>query len=225
MVELLVVIVIIAVLAAVAFGIAAKLKKRGDSAKSVQNMRQIGPLMMGYAMENSSRLPPPRADVPDGNGGFTQLHWHQALLAQVYSETDPEEFWKDDWWESNKPFLRNPLASATTKPYAFAAWNPGFAMNREIAWNLGKDSGNWSAGKNGPQSYGIPLSSVPDQARTPIVVPRGDWHYTSADLKSKDINGFLVDGKIGVLFVDGHIETMKPQEYITRNLGNVPPKK
>lgn len=220
LVELLVVIVIVATLAAVSFTLGPKMMKRGDAAKSLQNMRQIGSLVMTYAVDNSNRLPAPRADVSNGNGGFTQLHWHETLLALAYPDTEPAKLLDTQWWLTNKPFLRNPLCTEKTKPWPWASWNPGYAMNLQIAEQLGQSSGDWSAGKGGPQAYGTPVSSISDTARTPLIAPRGDWHYTytPSQVKDKDLQEFLVDGKMPILFVDGHVETMRLEEYVDRNL-------
>ncbi len=224
LIEILVVFLIIASLAAVAFTLGPKMKRRGDAAKSLQNMRQIGSLLASYAVDNSSRLPAARADVPDGKGGYNQLHWHETLMAQIYPTVDTAKFMDTAWWEANKPFLRNPLCTEKTKPNAWAGWNPGYAMNLQITENLGKSSGDWTAGKGGPQTYGVPLASIPDPGRTPIVAPRGDWHYTYKpdQLKEEGLKDFLVDDKMPILFVDGHVETMALSEYDTRKLYDMP---
>lgn len=224
-VELLVVIVIIVVLASLTFTMVTKMKKQGDGAKSVQNMRQIGALLVSYSVDNSSRLPAPRSDVSNGKGGFSQLHWFEAIMPQIYPDLDITKM-TNEWWISNKPLIRNPLCNATTKPYAWANWNPGYAMNRQIAENLGKSSGDWGAGKNGGQTYQIPLNMIPDPSRTPIIAPRGDWHFTydTNEIKEAGLKPFLINGKMPILFVDGHVETIPLKDYTTRRLSNVPTK-
>lgn len=218
LVELLVVFVIIATLAALAFTMGPKMKRRADAAKSVQNMRQIGALMATYAADNSSRLPPPRSESPE-------LHWHQTLLFLLYPDMDQKKVYDPAWWEKNNPIVHNPLMTAKSKPNAYQPWFPGYAFNREIISNLGMDNGDWNPGKNGPQTQGIALILIPDPGRTPIVVPRHDWHYVSADLVNPNMAPLLVEGMLPVLFIDGHVETMRPQEYISRKLGNVPARK
>ena len=227
LVELLVVIAIIGTLAALAFTMGPKMLKRGAAAKSVQNIRQIGTLIMGYGVDHNGRLPPMRGEVVDASGKNVETHWHQALLLAAYPDVALEKM-DNKWYESIKPFMRNPMCSATSKPAAFANWNPGYAMNRQIAVNLDLNiSDNWSPGKFGPQTTEVPIALIPDLSLTPIVVPRGDWHYVPSDLQTKDFKGFLVEGKFPVLFLDGHIESMTPNDYTMarpkgRDLGNVP---
>lgn len=227
LVELLVVIAIIGTLAALAFTMGPKMLRRGAAAKSVQNVRQIGALIMTYGTDHSGRLPPMRGEVVDASGQKVETHWHQAMLLAAYPDV-PLDKMDEKWYESVKPFMRNPLCTATSKPYAFAKWNPGYAMNRQIASNLKLNvSDDWSTGQSGPQTTEIPLSAIPDPSLAPIVVPWGNWHYVASDLQTNDFKGFLVEGKFPVLFLDGHVESMTPNDYTLgrpkgRDLGNVP---
>lgn len=231
LIELLVVIVIIGALAALAVTMTTKINKRGEAAKSVMNMRQIGSTMGLYMAENSNNLPVGRVDVQDSNGSWKAgYHWHQALLAQIYPDVDPEKFGDEKWWDANKPFLKNPLANAKSKPCPFKPWWPGYAINLQISGNLFPGRYDWTPGAGGPQARKINLSMIPEPGRTPLVVPRGDWWYSANELLEPGIQGFLVDGKLPILFVDGHVETMTPKEYVLprpkgRDLGNVPPRK
>ena len=229
LVELLVVIAIIGTLAAMAFTMGPKMLKRGGAAKSAQNMRQIGSLMLGYMGDHAGTLPPPRPDVinPDGSAVRGDVHWHQALLVMAYPDV-PVEKMDLTWYERTKPFMRNPLCTKNSKPWAYANWNPGYAINLQIAENLKLNKSNsWDPGQNGPPNTGVPLLAIPDPSRTPMVIPWGNWLYSAGDLQSKDMLGFLTEGKLPVLFVDGHLETMTPNDYTLprprgRDLGNVP---
>ncbi|MEX1116639.1 MAG: hypothetical protein WEB53_15445 [Akkermansiaceae bacterium] len=214
-------------LAAFIFVMLPKMKRKADAATSVANLRQIGALVAMRAVDNNNQLPAPRADVPDGRGGFTQLHWHETFMSDLYPTTELKEFKAIQWWETNKPFLRNPLLRRDAKPFGWDWWNPGYAMNISISHNLGKSSGDWSAGKGGPQAYGIPLGSIPEPARTPLIAPRGNWWFTfsEAELKEPALLELLVDGKLPIMFVDGHVETMTPKEFTTRRLREMPRKK
>jgi len=227
LVEILVVIVILISLAAFVFVMLPKAKRRAEAAKSVANLRQIGTLVALHTVENNNRLPAPRADVPDGKGGFSQLHWHETFMSDLYPETELKEFRAVKWWETNKPFLRNPLLRRDAKPFGWDWWNPGYAMNIQISHNLGRSSGDWGAGQGGPQAYGIPLGSIPEPAMTPLIAPRGNWWFTftPSELKEPALQELLVDGKLPILFVDGHVETMTTGEYTSRRLSEMPRKR
>lgn len=231
LVELLVVIVIIASLAAIGMTMTMKMKQRGDSAKSVMNMRQIGSAMGVYMSENNNNLPAPREDVETSSGRVVEgLHWHQTLLVLTFADMNPDMLGNQQWWTDNKPFVKNPLANEQSKPQPFRPWWPGYGMNMQIINNLGLGGGQWTPGGGGPQTKRVNVSMIPEPARTPLVSPRGDWHYTANDLLEPGIQGFLIDGKLPILFVDGHVETMTPNEYVLprprgRDLGNMPPRR
>jgi len=122
LVELLVAIAIIAVLASVAFTLGPKMKKRGEAAKSVQNMRQIGAMTGVYSADNSLKIPALKAaSTPAGTAD--EVLWHEALLFLTYPDVDRTKIkWDIAWWDANKPFLRNPVMTATSKPRAFRPW-------------------------------------------------------------------------------------------------------
>lgn len=225
MVELLVVIVIIAVLAAISITVSSKMKARGESMKVIANMRQVGSLLMGFAVDNSSKLPAPKGTVVDASGNATEgLYWHQAIVSQMYADLDPARLKDNKWWEQTNPILHNPKCTKLSKPYPVAHWNQGYAMNWRIAKNLGKDSGDWTPGSGGAAEYGVPLGSVSDVARIPIIAPRANFHYSGSDLSEPGMKDFLIDGKVPILFVDGHVETIFPKDYMARKLDDLPRK-
>lgn len=228
LVELLVVIVIIGALAALAMTMTGKMKIRGDAAKSVMNMRQIGSTMGIYMADNLNNLPTPRNEIKNSDGSTSHVHWHQAMMALTYPDVDASKFSDEKWWTTNKPFVWNPLMTPNSKPNPFRPWFPGYAINMQINYNL-TGSFDWNADGGGPQTKRISLSMIPDPAKTPLVAPRYDWHYTANDMLDKAIVPFLVDGKLPILFVDGHVENMTPNEYALprpkgRDYGNVPKK-
>jgi prepilin-type N-terminal cleavage/methylation domain-containing protein/prepilin-type processing-associated H-X9-DG protein len=221
LVELLVVVVIIAALAALGFTMGPKMMKRGHAAKSVQNMRQIGSVMGMYMVDSSNRLPPAKQVIKNPSGGTSDVHWHQVLLAQIYTDVDTAKFGERAWWESTQPFLKNPLMTSSTKPLAFAPWFPGYSYNMGINYKV-TGSYDWAAAEGAPQTIGIPVSKIPDPSRTPLVGTRANWHYSGKELTTAEVKPFLVDGKLPILFVDGHVETMTQQEYLTRKLEDMP---
>jgi prepilin-type N-terminal cleavage/methylation domain-containing protein/prepilin-type processing-associated H-X9-DG protein len=211
LVELLVVITIIAVLAGISFVTAQKMKRRADSVKSVQNMRQIGSLVGVYASDNSMKLPPMQKIMENAGN----IMWFHQLMFQAYpNEEDHQKLtWDKKWWEANKPFMRNPAMTEKSRP-PFAAWFPGYAVNERINVNLR----GWDDG------FSAPIASISEPARTPYAIPWWNWRYSPANLESPDLNQFLNDEKLAVLFVDGHVEAIKPSDYSERKLNEMPRK-
>jgi prepilin-type N-terminal cleavage/methylation domain-containing protein/prepilin-type processing-associated H-X9-DG protein len=225
LVELLVVIVIIATLAAISMTVIPKIKRSANEAKSVQNIRQIGSMIAVYSAENSSCLPALKAIAFEAGGVKRETDWYIALLALTYPDVELPAFSTTNWWETAEPVMRNPLLEKGR----FKPWFSGYAMNYSLAVNATSGKTGAFGSGDGPDSQPIPLSRISDPARTPIVSTTRNWFYRAADLTalatpSSLDKSLLIDGKVPVLFVDGHVETMAPPEYITRNLGSMPTK-
>ena len=224
--ELLVVIVIIAALSSLVFMMGSRALKKADGVRSISNMRQIGTMLGAYASDNSNRLPAPRADIPLPNGSFQQLHWFETLVQLTDSSLEPKDWQSIEWWRNTEPILRNPIIDGTPGPAKDNWWNPGYAFNRQMIVNIAPEgmSRSWAPGENGPQSYAIPLAKIRDPSRTPIIAPRKQWHFTfkPSELKDPNLEPFKIDGKLNVLFVDGHVEAIRPDEYTQRKLHEMP---
>lgn len=103
----------------------------------------------------------------------------------------------------------------TLKPNPFRPYWCGCAMSRQDSINAGHDPS---------LSYSHPLSAISEPSRTPLVAPRNDNSYNLADLENSAIQPFLMEGKLLILFVDAHIESMKPRDYELRRLDLMPRK-
>ncbi len=224
LVELLVVITIIAALAAVAFTVGPRMKRRADAAKSIQNIQQISGLMSVFSAENNSCLPAIKAITTDSNGNKKETDWYIGLLALAYPDVDMPKFSSTEWWVETKPMMRNPLLAKDR----FKPWYNGYALNSSLSLNVfpGSAAGGFGTG-NGNDSKLVPLSRIPDPALTPLVSTNRNWFYNGSALTALTTSssldkGLLIDGKVPVLFVDGHVENMAPTEYVARNLGSMP---
>ncbi len=227
LVELLVVIAIIAVLAAVAFSLGPKMLRKAKATEAMQNLRQIGPVLSTYASEHNNKLPPIRAEVkfPDGSTG--EQYWHEACLALMYPNTALSEFKSQVWWDNNKTIFRNPLLKKNSKPRGFSPTSPGFGMNEMIAENIAISTTGSAPGHLQNIAVSVPLAAIPDPGRTPIVAPSDTYYYRYDDAQiSQFQRGTLkelsTDGKVPILFLDGHAEAMTPKEYRARNLSKIP---
>jgi prepilin-type N-terminal cleavage/methylation domain-containing protein/prepilin-type processing-associated H-X9-DG protein len=212
LVELLVVIVIIAALAAITFSLAARMKKKGEAAKSIRNLRQIGTMTGVYAADNSMKIPALKG-ASNPPGSVDEVLWHEALLFMAYPDVDRAKIkWSTPWWKSNKPFLMNPLMTDTSRPKAFSPWFNGYAYNYQITARLGAYD----------EGVSPSMASFSEPTRTPFVVPYWNTRYATKDIAGNDMKSFLVDNRMSVLFVDGHVENMKPDEYLSRKLDDMP---
>lgn len=221
LVELLVVICIIAVLAAMAFTILPKTMRKARGSEAMQNMRQIGPLLMTYAGDHQMKLPPAKGEVTLSDGSKPILQWNITCLTLLFPDTDVAKFNDPNWWKANKTIMKNPLFKTST------ALNPGFAFNIMLPGNIAKAKGETPPAD--AEVVEIPLAAIPDPTRTPLIAPCNTYTYTFntpasvTQFKSGALKDLAVEEKIPVLFADGHTETMTPAEYVNvRKLHELP---
>ncbi|WP_348215005.1 type II secretion system protein [Luteolibacter sp.] len=222
LVELLVVIVIIASLAALALTIGPRMLARGKATVSMENMRQISPLLTMYATDHSMKLPPILGPETKPDGTVQNVQWNEVCLALLYPTTDPADFKNKAWWDKNKAILRNPLLE---EGKGWAPLNPGYAMNEMIAENIA--AANPDIGAPGDTlAMSVPMSMITDPSHTPLIAPFNDYHYRFDDGQISSFSGplkvLLSEGKFPILFVDGHIDVMTPTEYKDRQLAKMP---
>jgi prepilin-type processing-associated H-X9-DG protein len=214
--ELVISITIVVTLAAIIFAVARKMKESAISAKSVQNMRQIGSILGVYAADHSLKLPPAQVKTNKGN-----ILWFHELMSLIYPDQIDQDrmLYDKKWWEKNQPFFHNPVMTASSIR-AFQPWFPGYSLNNQITNRV--FTANNSADYANNESTPVPMVRISDPARTPYAVPFWNWKYTPANVSSPEMKEYLVSGKIPVLFVDGHVETVTPGEYLSRKLDDMP---
>jgi prepilin-type N-terminal cleavage/methylation domain-containing protein len=220
LVELLIVIVIIATLASLSFTVLPRVMRRAKGAESLAHLHQFAPLMATYAADHSMTLPAAENNSVTIDGVAETLTWSEVCMNLLYPTAKLTNLKDQNWWKQSKPFLINPLFK-TWKPEASGyAWNDMIAVNTEAA--------RGSERSNKPQEISVPLVSISDPGRTPMIVPAATGRYRLDDLQT--VTGYtkgtakelLVDGKFSVLYVDGHLESMTPKEYFTRELFSFP---
>jgi prepilin-type N-terminal cleavage/methylation domain-containing protein/prepilin-type processing-associated H-X9-DG protein len=192
LVELLVVIVIIAALAALSFAVGPRMMLKARANAATQNLRQLGPLISTYASDHEMKLPPAKASATQPDGTIAEVQWNEICLALLYPDTPP-----------------------------------GYAINEMIPENLALASTGMVPAHNELLGVSVPLAAIADPGRTPLIAPCDNFffRYDEAQLsefRSGTFKELLSDGKVPVLFVDGHIEAISPSEYLERKLFLVP---
>jgi prepilin-type N-terminal cleavage/methylation domain-containing protein len=218
LVELLVVIVIIAALAAVAFTVGPRMKRRGEVAKNILTMRQVGTLSTLYSTENQNRLIALRTDAqrPDGSWEIG-LDWPIALLTQVYPNATVQQIKDRNWWKSNKPFMYNSLIINNLKTALFIPGKNGFSMNNMLGYKL-NPPGTWGEpGQGGSQSKGVDISKIDRPSRTVLFSTAPDYHFNDTTFRQPACQPLINDGIVPMMFVDGHIESVAVKNYVKAN--------
>ena len=220
LVELLVVIVIIAALAALSFTVLPRMMRKAKASEALANLRQFAPLLTTYATDHSMMLPAAENNEVMVDGVAARLQWTGVCLNLLFPDVAAAKFTEKAWWDQNKPFLRNPLFKGWTPT------NPGYALNEMIAENV--EAARETRSGTEPLKMSVPLAAISEPARTPWIAPSEIYHYrldSAGDanaFKTGNRKNLLVDGKFSILFVDGHVETLTPTDYVTRKLHEFP---
>lgn len=160
LVELLVVITIIAVLAALLFSLASRMRNKASSAISVSNLRQIGVAIVTYASDNNSTLPGPTLsdNFPryQNNAVSGQLAW---LLKDVLppepqpDNPQPRMFYTSALdYPAAKADVKNPKSN--NKPTYYVYLGRTDALTKATFWPLGNYNPNSGGEKTPPMTMG-----------------------------------------------------------------------
>lgn len=226
LVELLVVIVIVATLAAIGFTLALRMKKAANQAITTANLRQIGVGMISFTSD--------KGRFPSRNGDPV---WDRAIMANL--GYDQLTGIAGSITRSQRPTLENTARIFTTpedkEPRNPAIYARSFAI---VPWTT-----NWSNGtqfrgwKDRPLNVGIPHSALQAPEKSAMVV---QWFSGTDAIPNYLGSGAHAYHDIGgpvpavgpyhqVLFADGHIDRVSSkmtnaefvEKYWPGSIGNV----
>lgn len=235
LVELLVVIGIIGVLAALLIPALSSMAQRSNMAKSSSNLRQIATALMGYAGDHDGHMPPARGRLTTGELPTQQLWWAVHLLP--YTGRDTKVFDRpglNKTWDA--PGAVDPV---TTRQFRIGYWinggndaNVAFCHSPAVVDKL-------LSGKN----Y-LPMIAFAKPARTVALIDgiggaeanlwnpdsRGMWRSGSnskyhrwsgekVDQNGLNATGQPPDGDFNVLWLDGHVSlensaSLKTEDFL-----------
>ncbi len=198
LVEILVVVTIIAILAALIFPLASKMVAEGHKAKCTSNLRQISAAIMSYAADNDGKI------VPDFNGEY---RWAELLQVKGYLNTGVTE---QNFSQAVKPSGSLICPSARIKfdgTYWVSADKGGrcygstYGLNRYVSYyNEDPTRGTFRQ---------LRLQGISKPANLYLLT---DSHGTSVLNYPHIPEVFPVkihNGAANILFCDGHVETVK----------------
>jgi prepilin-type processing-associated H-X9-DG protein/prepilin-type N-terminal cleavage/methylation domain-containing protein len=200
LVELLVVLGIIAILAAILMPIYNAAQARGKAAQCASNLRKIGVGLHLYLSDNDGRFPDGLADVSWYGGISTSRCWYDA--AAEYMGREYVIYHKGD-----------PLPAEFGCP-------AGHGKAYEPAWPYTGDYGYNS--RLGRVTDGVmKLAAVKNPAATPFVQDIvkqngfGEWIFNAGyDKKSGSAFAARHNGSGNILWVDGHVSSFKYADYM-----------
>ena len=201
LVELLVVVAIIGILAALAFAPAKKMISRAQGVACMSNLKQISAGLVAYAADNDGKLPP-AANLASPSG-----QWYNVLEPYIGGGNLSWNSTARPKWQQC-PSQRFPKMSALTV---------GYGWNYE---NFGHDDWDGPGQANGGAFSR--MAQVPRPARTIIIGDSCDSTDPADDFRHRYIYSsasFLWaqrhDGRGNYLFLDGHVESLTPAQLLS----------
>jgi prepilin-type N-terminal cleavage/methylation domain-containing protein/prepilin-type processing-associated H-X9-DG protein len=203
LIELLTVIAIIGILAAILIPVVGQVRESARNANCISNLRQIGMAMVAAADDYENRFPPSLATYRNA-GGVGQPHL-QGLMEAV------------------EPYLTLGATSgdhptSATAAHATGVWRCESAgIPRYVQWPYYENGAIWVGGTP-PAGYlavGRPLDSVPDLTRFPLIADRGTnagntWgHWGGYGVIFRPEKGWHSGDRLNVAFADASVRSYK----------------
>ena len=213
--EVLVVILIIAILAAIIFPLVRGMRDKAQSAVCAQNLKQIGIGLLSHISENNGRFPNGSLDVSSTSAG---LCWYDAAAQGMGREF---EFKPRREWE------RLPDAFGCPSGHGKAYLNDIQDGVNSNGWPYTGDyAANWYLGNNAEV---LTIAAVKNPSSTPYVQDTVCQNNFGAGIfvkgkskenwknKTKSSDPAFADrhgGSGNILWVDGHVSSMRYSEYM-----------
>jgi prepilin-type processing-associated H-X9-DG protein/prepilin-type N-terminal cleavage/methylation domain-containing protein len=205
--EILVVILVIAILAAIMFPLVRSMRDKAQGAACTQNLKQIGIGLHSYISENNGRFPSGKAHVSwlkDDDNSSLGLSWYDAAAQNLGRENYSKRF-NDPEADPLPDIFGCPAGHG--KPY-----HPAWPYTGDYAGNLYLGQENHKV---------LTMSAVKNPSSTPYVQDTvkqnnfGTGIYGSGFSKTSDF-AFAArhGGKGNILWVDGHVSSLTHAEYM-----------
>ena len=206
--ELLTVIAIIGILAAIIIPVVGKVRQSARVTQSVSNLRNIGQALLLFAGDNSQCLP--KLTSTSETYGFTAPYWPEKI--EPYLPT-VQAGWRDI---NNTEFRRSPALISPLVPNGSHHSLGDYGANRYLI-------------RHGPPGR-VRLAQVDKPAVKVMVVaaesrtrelPNGTWYfeapaYLSNPASANSAPSTHGGSSIPALFVDGHVAQFAPAEFEAR---------
>jgi prepilin-type processing-associated H-X9-DG protein/prepilin-type N-terminal cleavage/methylation domain-containing protein len=213
--ELLIVIVIIAVLAALLFPLGRNVLEKARSATCAQNLRQIGIGLIAHITENNGRFPNGAADtsynVVDGNNLGTC--WYDAAAASMAREFEGKS--RSQWERLPEAFgCPSGHKKAYINDIKDGVSSIGWPYTGDYAANvfLGNPSNPNNplrmAALNRPESTPYVQDTVKQNQFGPAIYGSGFSRTANSAFAARH------NGRGNILWVDGHVSSLTYEEYM-----------
>lgn len=214
--EMLVVIAVIGILAAMLWPVINSASESSNAAKCLGNLRQIASIMNLYISDNNGSIPPGRNGVNTGADTWYSNLTPYADLGksndkEVSQMNAAEQFAYNELWRKLSCPSLDRVHKSKTQPFAQGIW-PSYGINLSVRrYNAGGGLQNWNNGK----TRKLAAISAPSQTLAFIDTDGYEYTYEDAYLKLQSLWETYMPARHGGgyngVFLDGHAEFLKSE--------------
>lgn len=200
LIELLTVIAVIAILAAILIPVAGAVRDRANSSKSVSNLRQIGNAVALFTNENKGTFPllNRKLSDPDGTSAY---FWAQALEEEVL-EWDRSKSGKHPMFDDPTAQKSHGISDYGGSTYIFLDANPNNTDRSTSGFNV--------HGLVNPAKTLVVCTAYAANTGNASWYIQGDFAKGANPVNVPEPR--LNDGEVGVVFADGHTELLSREK-------------
>lgn len=200
LIELLTVIAIIGILAAIIIPTVGSVRKAAQKAKCVSNLRQIGVSLIGYANNNKQQL-------PRLSGGTLAWDVQRSVIIELMGQAGRDVMYCPSGQQDNRTMM-------------WEAWNPHAATQYVLLLQSSPLTAPGGVYRGIPEAYmnqslrdtytvdGVAVPNSRRELAADSAVRLGDnylWASTLSGNRSNHLSGGSLEG-INVLYLDGHVK-------------------
>jgi prepilin-type N-terminal cleavage/methylation domain-containing protein len=194
LIEVLVVIAIIAILAAIIFPTFARAREKGRVARCTANLRQIGMALSMYGQDYDDRFPWAVDPVDKNRPDIWQFYpyWRDLILSMPYYQDVLQPYCKNTGIfqcpsDTGYDWLDIPSVMLPTHPSSYEVWGTSYFYRTELAFS------------------GATLSGIKRPAETNVFADgHGEWHGDAPYRRHRYM----------CLYGDGHVKSITWDQYI-----------
>jgi len=211
LIELLTVIAIIGILAAILIPVAGKVRRHAQTSRCIGNLRGIGAALAVFSVDNKDRLPP-RNLAPAAEPSETLRYWTSRLLRQGIVK-DRDVFYCPSAFPSRDSEATAKIENTGGQTYGMRIWMPPGGK-----WGTDRERDNLASSIRSPSDFFLVADSIWIDASIANGHPTQGYGINPTPSSTRNQRVHLRHGnRANVLFADFHVAP-KDAAYFTEHV-------
>lgn len=203
LIELLTVIAIIGILAAILIPVAGKVRESGFKAADINNLRQLGQAVLLFAADHDDHLP----TQPTGGGWWPSVIYPYVESTEIFYR--PGADYNLQWDQDLRDGYYTSEATVTPGGEQIRWW---YWINGPGAWQPFTNNVNLGYKDYPNNTHGRPMSTIEEPGRTIFLANGYVWNFVGTSHGANERFYRWSNGKTHFLWLDGHVDARGPDE-------------